>query len=128
MKDNDRNRGLLLDAMTADLLRMQLKSDTEFHRVHGIMDYSALVKFYKDEQLPCKDQLTMNNNNLFRGYKGGVRGIKPDGDFAPEFYVVGIIDILQAYTTSKQAERQAKVAMGQVATEISVIAPTPYAE
>ena len=33
MKDNDLKRGLLLDAMTADLLRMQLKSDTEFHRV-----------------------------------------------------------------------------------------------
>jgi len=65
--------------------------------------------------------------SVFEREEGGIGAKEPDGSMFPEYYYIGIIDILMLYSARKQIEHIAKRALHPTG-EISSVNPSEFAE
>ncbi|GMF13060.1 unnamed protein product [Phytophthora lilii] len=134
-KDLDLARSLHLPRHIAAHLNSQVKSDCEFLRDMGIMDYSLLIGVHKCHlraPRPGNVAGVGTSTNLDEAFDRELSLDEPNSgvNLAPlgddEVYFVGIIDILQQWDWEKQLEKAGKVLLGKSARGISAVAPAPY--
>ena len=138
LKDLDIKRKIYLDEDIKKLYLDQLYMDSQFLAQHNVMDYSLLVGIHYDtkEGRAARDKKAAewsklytedaSYRSLFQTDDFGIAGWNPD-EQRREVYFIGIIDILQKYTSKKRFEHLLKSIPYKAAT-VSVVEPSFYAK
>eukprot|EP00759_Apiculatamorpha_spiralis_P021257 PhF_6_TR26197/c0_g1_i4/m.37304/K00889/PIP5K; 1-phosphatidylinositol-4-phosphate 5-kinase len=128
LKDLDVARHICVGEARREILLQQIRRDCDFLHKAGIMDYSFLLGVYtlSADDTTQPNRACYNDERCFKCDEGGMLS-EPEGRYDGEVYYMGIIDILQEYTTWKFAENVVR-GIQYDRDKISSVPPKMYAQ
>lgn len=127
MMDGDLTQTIVLVPSERDALVSQIREDTLFLSLHGVMDYSLLLGVQQQQNVNENDMMEKEMKGLRE--KTGIRVHTMSSHYAySQTYFMGIIDLLRVFDKAKVIENFNKRYLCCRGDRISAVPPDQYRE